>query len=283
VKLSDPRYIEADGARLAVWERPGAGPPILFLHATGFHARCWDEVIARLPGRRCIALDLRGHGRSAKPEPPSNWRIFGEDAAAVARALCLRGATGVGHSMGGHAVTLAAALEPEAFGDLLLIDPVFLPEQWYTGPGAELTMVTRRRNHWTSWDDMYARFKDRKPFDRWNRKVLLDYCEFGVLPAPDGHGCVLACPPAFEASIYRTSTAPESNIYPEVATIGRPVRVVRASRFTRRIEDFSHSPTAPETASRFKNGKDLHYPERSHFLPMEAPELIAELLADSRA
>jgi pimeloyl-ACP methyl ester carboxylesterase len=278
VKLADPRYIEVDGARLAVWERPGADPAILFLHATGYHARCWDEVIARIPGRRCIAFDARGHGRSNKPEPPPNWRPFGEDAAAVARALDLRGASGVGHSMGGHAVTLAAALQPDAFADLLLIDPVILPETWYAGPGEELGMVTRRRSRWASWDDMYARFKDRRPFDRWNRKVLLDYCEFGILPAADGHGFVLACPPTFEASIYRTSTATESNIYAEIATVRCPVRVVRASRFTRRIDEFSHSPTAPDSASRFQNGTDLHYPERSHFLPMEAPELVAELL-----
>src|SRR4051794_4908927 len=98
------------GLDVAVWDWPGAGPPLLFAHATGFHGRCWDQVIRRLPGRRAIALDFRGHGRSSKPEPPYPWREFGEDLAEVARQLDLRDAVGVGHSMGGHSIVLAAAL-----------------------------------------------------------------------------------------------------------------------------------------------------------------------------
>ena len=277
-RIGEARFLEVNGARLAVWERPGEDPPVLLLHATGFHARCWDEVIARIPGRRCIAFDARGHGRRSKPEPPYLWRDFGRDAAAVARALGVRGATGAGHSMGGHALALAAALEPAAFAELVLIDPVILPEAWYKGPGDELSMVARRKNHWASWEDMFQRFKDRKPFDRWNRKVLLDYCEFGLVPAPEGRGYVLACPPAIEAAIYRNSTHPDSNIYREIATIEIPVTVVRMAKFTAEIRDFSSSPTGPELASRFQRGVDLHYPDYSHFLPMEAPDLAADLI-----
>ena len=116
------------GVDLAVWDWPGPGRAIFFAHATGFHARCWDELIRALPGHRAIAVDLRGHGRSAKPEPPYGWREFGEDVAEVARLLDVRDAVGVGHSMGGHSIALAAALRPEAFSSLLLVDPtIFAP------------------------------------------------------------------------------------------------------------------------------------------------------------
>ena len=270
--------IEVNGVELAVWERPGDDPAVLLLHATGFHSRCWDEVIARLPGRRCIAFDARGHGRSSKPAPPYPWREFGRDTAALAQALGLRGAVGVGHSMGGHAVTLAAALEPEAFSELVLIDPVLFPEAWYQGPAAELRMVANRRNRWASWDDMYLRFKDRKPFDRWNRKVLLDYCEFGLSAAPDGDGFMLACPPEIEAAIYQYGSHPDSNIYAELSNVRIPVQVVRASRFNAERFDFTTSPTAPDVASKFPNATDLQFPDHSHFLPMEAPDLAADLI-----
>src|SRR3954454_6043345 len=116
-----------NGLDLAVWDWPGAGPPILFAHATGFHGRCWDAVIRRLPGRRAIAVELRGHGRSAKPDPPYRWSDFGADVAEVARQLDLLGAVGVGHSMGGHSMAIAAARRPEAFSSLLLVDPVIFP------------------------------------------------------------------------------------------------------------------------------------------------------------
>src|SRR5213082_2521923 len=94
--------IHANGEQLAVWDWPGAGPPFLFAHATGFHGRCWDRIIERFPGRRCLAIDARGHGRSSKPAPPCSWRDFGPDLAAVAEHFDVRDAIGVGHSMGGH-------------------------------------------------------------------------------------------------------------------------------------------------------------------------------------
>lgn len=261
-----------------MWERPGEDPPIVLLHATGFHARCWDDVIARIPGRRAIAFDARGHGLSSKPEPPYHWRGFGGDAAALADAMGVRGSVGVGHSMGAHSVTLAAALNPSAFSELVLVEPVIFPEAWYRGARPDLPMVSRRKNHWASWDDMFQRFKDRRPFDRWNRKVLLDYCEFGLLPVPEGRGYVLACPPAIEASVYRASTEPEANIYREIASIQIPVRVIRAGRFSEVAHDFSASATVPDLATRFPNARDFHFPDHSHFLPMEAPDLAADLI-----
>jgi hypothetical protein len=39
---------------LADW--PGDEPPVFFCHATGFHARIWDQVVSRLAGLRCIAF-----------------------------------------------------------------------------------------------------------------------------------------------------------------------------------------------------------------------------------
>lgn len=31
------------------WGTRGQGPSLLLLHATGFHARLWDQVVAALP------------------------------------------------------------------------------------------------------------------------------------------------------------------------------------------------------------------------------------------
>ena len=51
----------------------------------------------------------------------------------VAKELGLRGAVGVGHSLGGHAMALAAAMEPAAFSSLLLVDPVIQMPDRYDG------------------------------------------------------------------------------------------------------------------------------------------------------
>lgn len=272
-----PGFIEVNGAKIAYWEQPGAEPAIVLCHATSFHGRCWDRVTARIAGQRSIAMDLRGHGLSAKPAPPIPWRDFGMDVAALCRQLGLRGAIGVGHSMGGHSVTLAAALAPEAFSRLILLDPVIVPEAAYTGPVAEPHFARKRRNRWPSWQEMLERFRTRSPFDRWDEKVLRDYCEYGLLVAPDSDGFVLACSPEVEGAIYEYSRARESNIYPEIATIRIPVTILRSERtqLPGASMDMLASLTARDLAAKFADAED-QVVEYSHFIPMEAPAFVAE-------
>jgi lipase len=271
--------ISVNDVEIALWEWPGEDPPVFFCHATGFHARCWDQVIARLPGRHIFALDIRGHGRSSKPAPPYEWRKFGTDIAQIAAELGLSRALGVGHSMGGHAVTLAAALRPESFASLLLIDPVIRSRGAYVGPWREAHFVAKRRNRWDSAQEMFDRFQDRPPFAAWDPAVLRDYCNFGLLPDRDGF--VLACPPAIESAIYENSPAPSSDIYTEIDTIRIPVRVVRSVKQMDHSDVMGRSPTAPELASGFAHGQDIPTAEYSHFIPMEGPEFTARLVEES--
>ncbi|MEO7145380.1 MAG: alpha/beta hydrolase [Bryobacteraceae bacterium] len=279
LKMPEPRMMAVNGVDLAVWEWPGAEPAVLLCHATGFHGRCWDQVVRRLPGRRVLAVDLRGHGHSTKPAPPYTWRAFGEDVAAVVDALGLESAVGVGHSMGGHSVTLAAALRPEAFGRLLLLDPVIFPPEAYAGARAGEHYTARRRNRWASAEEMFERFENRPPFASWDRAVLRDYCGYGLLPAADGDGFELACPPAVEASIYANSTAGDADIGEEIARIEIPVRVVRSARpVTPNALDMGASPTPRGLAARFRLGKDAHVDAYGHLFPMEAPGLVAEMI-----
>jgi pimeloyl-ACP methyl ester carboxylesterase len=271
--------LRVNGLDLALWEWPGDGPLLVFVHATGFHGRCWDQVIRRLPGRRAIAVELRGHGRSEKPAPPYHWRDFAGDLAEIARQLDWRDAVGVGHSMGGHSVALAAALRPEAFASLLLIDPVIYPPAYYgRGQFGDSSFIQRRRNEWQSPDEMFQRFRPRLPFAQWQEEVLRDYCEWGLLP--DGGRFVLACPPAVEASIYAASNAAGANPYAQLAAVEQPVTVLRGGiPWDLEKFDLSASPTAPDAARAFPRGRDVRLEGRSHYIPMESPELVASELA----
>jgi lipase len=274
--VTGPRFFDINGAQLAIFERAGSEPPVFLTHATGFHARSWNQIVERIPHRRSIAFDMRGHGLSSKPGPPYHWRQFGEDTASLARELTLHGATGVGHSMGGHSLALAAALVPHAFAELTLIDPVIMPRALYTGRQREPHYVRKRRNHWKSPDEMFEQFKDRPPFRDWDRAVLRDYCNYGLVPAADGDGYVLACPPDVEASIYEASALNDANLYDEFGKVEAPVTVIRAPRFmpAEGPMDMAASYTAPDLATHFRRGRDIVVPH-SHFIPMENPGLVA--------
>jgi pimeloyl-ACP methyl ester carboxylesterase len=273
------RRVRSNGVDLCVFEWAGEGPPVLLAHATGFHARTWDAVARRLPGRRLVAVDMRGHGRSERPEERYRWDRFGEDVADLVRVLDLRDVVAVGHSMGGHSVTYAAAMEPERFAALLLLDPVISRRPPAVAQPREdgssgTSFVARRRNEWSSAEEMVERFRGRSPHSLWRPEVLEDYARYGLLAAPEGEGYVLACPPAVEAEIY--SASHEFDIYPLLPRVQAPVRILRARPPAPGEQAFTASPTDPALASEFADAEDVLLGDLTHFIPMQAPELVAE-------
>lgn len=279
--------ISAHGVDLAVYEwgvsRPDK-PDVIFFHATGFHGRCWDQVIKHLNDLHCYAMDTRGHGRSDKSAYPFTWADLGRDAAAVVRELNVSNALGIGHSSGGNMLTCAAAANPGAFGALLLVDPAIFPLKQYSlhSYTPDNHFVMRRRTQWGSVDEMVERFRNREPFNRWQPEVLRDYCEYGLLPSSDGEGYVLACPPIFESNIYNSARlAQNSEVYESVPQIDVPVRVLRSGMGTSESSNtLMLSPTAPDLAEQFQQGEDVVLRDNSHFIPMESPDVVAWYIQD---
>jgi pimeloyl-ACP methyl ester carboxylesterase len=284
VPTSDPRapelvYREARGLRFAVWEWPGADPPLLFAHATSFHGRIWDQIVREFPAQRCLAIEARGHGRTSQPPPPYHWHEFGADLAVLAEGLGLTGAIGIGHSMGGHTLVSLAASRPSTLSALLLIDPTIRPPELYGAPAMDVSFVRKRRNHFQSADDMFRLYHNRPPFHAWSAAVFRDYCDFGLLPQEAAFR--LACPPNVEASIYECSKEAEANLHPVLPSVLQPTVVLRTGYVGDR--PFSQSPTDPHLAARLPHGSDVLLASHTHFIPMEDPDLIAhhirELLA----
>lgn len=285
------RVFDAPAVRLGYYTwGPESAPAVLLVHATGFHARCWDRTVAALPdGYRVVAVDMRGHGRSDK-RGPYVWESFGRDLEAFVRGLNLRGAIGVGHSMGGHCVTQVAAWMPDAFSRLVLVDPVILDpalvasNRHQTFDAVEDHPVARRRNQWASWQEMFERFRDRHPFSRWRPEVLEDYCRYGLLPRTNGDGFELACPPVVEAATYMGNS--QTGIHALLPLVRVPVVVLRApgrAPGDPEVMDFSKSPTWPGLADALPDGRDVFLPGHSHFIPMEDPELVARFIVDADA
>lgn len=269
------------------WGQPSDRPSLLLLHATGFHARLWDQVVAALPhGTHVIAPDQLGHGRSAKPASLSDWAVTADALLPLVDRLAGAPLIGCGHSMGGYVLTRLAAARPDAFAHIFLIDPVIMPPEFYVGaadapvPDPAEHPVARRRARWDGWEAMNAHFASRPPYAYWQSEVLSDYCRYGLLPAVDGGGWDLACPPALEASVYQNAL--RTNPHGWLERLGVPASVIRARTGERAGNlDFSVSPTWPGLGSAIGAVRDEQWTDQSHFIPMEASGRLAALLADA--
>lgn len=104
---------------------PRDGAPIVLVHCFTCAIDWWDELRPGLEGggHRVIAVDLLGHGGSEKPDDGYSMEDQAEMLADVLRALEVRGATVVGHSLGG---TVATALATESKG---LVDRLVIVDQ----------------------------------------------------------------------------------------------------------------------------------------------------------
>ncbi len=281
--------VSANGLNLRVWEwnaqLRGAEPTLVLVHATGFHGRCWDSVIPHLGQRHVLAVDQRGHGGSDAVAFAS-WADFCADLAALLETLQVSQAVGVGHSMGGHATVGAAAVRPESYQRLVLIDPVILAPDYYRYPEQTSPVtdpvdhpVARRRSHFVSAEEMLERYDDRPPFCHFTPDSFAAYCHYALVQDPKAGDMKLACDPLYEATIYHTVSS-NPGILQQVSQCSLPVHVVRAIEppSAAALAGFRYSPTWPRLAAHFPQAQDHYHPELSHFMPMEAPEWVAGMI-----
>jgi pimeloyl-ACP methyl ester carboxylesterase len=121
----------SSGSLHALQMGPPRGAPVLCVPGLSANARSFDALAARLAarGRRVIALDLAGRGRSPARAPGSHgWKRHAEDVLEVAGKLGFATVDLVGHSMGAFVSMQAAALAPAQIARLVLIDGVGPPE-----------------------------------------------------------------------------------------------------------------------------------------------------------
>lgn len=255
----------------------GQAPTLLLTHATGFHGRVWDSLIARLPRMHVISVDLRGHGRS-ETSVIESWQQVTDDVTGLIDVLALPAWIGVGHSMGGHVLLRSTAMKRGTAQKLILIDPMIASPGRYADanswfPSDEMHPAARRKRTFSSVDEMIDRFRNREPYRSFDADVMRDYCVHGLAPRHDGaEGLELACAPETEASVYMTSHQ-SGGIMDLLNRAELPVLVVRAPILEQR--SFKSSPTWPGLAGALPQGRDLFLPDYSHFVPFEAPALIA--------
>jgi pimeloyl-ACP methyl ester carboxylesterase len=278
-------FIESsDGVQVAVHDLGGGTglerPVLLFSHATGFHALVWLPLATELADRfRCVGIDLRGHGLTELPAGVSAaWTGMADDVVAVLESGLLGGATvhGVGHSMGGAALVLAAERLPGRLHSLWLYEPVIVPPGMGIlsddGPNPMSDAATRRRARFDSVEHALANYRAKPPLDQLHPDALEAYVRGGFAPQPDG-SIVLRCRPEVEAEVFRF--AGSSGAWASAITLEVPTAIVAGRRGGMGPVAF-----APFAAEAMPQGSLIDRPALEHFGPLQDPAGMAVDIAD---
>ena len=115
------------------YQETGGGTPVLLVHGNWATSSWWEPTRARLPsGRRGIAPDMRGRGRTRGPDNDYSIASLAEDLRSFADALDLGRFDLVGHSLGSCVAMQFALVYPDRLRSLMVVSP-----GWIDGmPGA---------------------------------------------------------------------------------------------------------------------------------------------------
>jgi pimeloyl-ACP methyl ester carboxylesterase len=119
-------YVDIDGQPIHYDEYGSGELSVVWLHCFGGSARIWRSLIPLFPGFRSIAIDTRGHGRSAKSvdrpgEAGVGMRRLADDVYRLTEALGVSRFAVIGHSLGGGMALRLAVDHPESLRGIVSV------------------------------------------------------------------------------------------------------------------------------------------------------------------
>jgi pimeloyl-ACP methyl ester carboxylesterase len=124
------RLVASPAGRIHLVEQ-GSGPLVLLVHGFPESWYSWRHQLPVLAaaGYRAVAVDVRGYGRSSRPEGVAAYRMLElvEDNVAVVHALGERTAVIVGHDWGATIAANSALVRPDVFRAVGLLSVPYAP------------------------------------------------------------------------------------------------------------------------------------------------------------
>jgi pimeloyl-ACP methyl ester carboxylesterase len=138
----------APGVALALRRWRPAGDPdgrFLLVHGLASNARLWDGVGRDLAarGHEAVAVDLRGHGQSDKPDQGYDFQTVTDDLLAVIDGLGWQRPVAVGQSWGGNLVVELAWRAPEQVAGVAAVDGGTIDLRWHYPVWSECARALR--------------------------------------------------------------------------------------------------------------------------------------------
>lgn len=186
-------------------------PRLLFAHANGFPGSSYRSFLGPLAERFDLhPLDRIGH----HPDFPvgHNWLALRDELLHTLEHLD-EPVIGVGHSMGGVLMAMAAEAAPERFRCVVMLDPPLMLglDAWAMKAAKRFGFIDRvtpagqsqgRRAIWPDRDAMRHALRRRRLFRRFTPEALDDYVAGGTRLLDDGQA-VLLYDPQVEVEIFR--------------------------------------------------------------------------------
>jgi pimeloyl-ACP methyl ester carboxylesterase len=117
-----------DGVALFFEEAGCGGPPVVLVHGWGCnHTFMAPQFVHFRSAHRIVAVDLRGHGQSDRPQQAYSIPAFADDLAWICPELTLERPVLIGHSMGGAIALELVAQRPDLPSAIALLDAAVLP------------------------------------------------------------------------------------------------------------------------------------------------------------
>lgn len=213
---------------------PTSGPPVICIHGLTRNARDFEDLAPRIAalGRRVLAVDVRGRGRSARDPKPLNYHpgTYAMDIIALLDATGVERAAFIGTSMGGIIAMVLASIRPQAIAATVLNDvgpelsPVGLARiGGYVGETPTLA-------DWAA-AAAYAKAINGAAFPRYMDADWTTFARRLVDPAPDGT-LALAYDPAIAVPFKAADPkAPPADMYPLLRALAAcgPLLLVRGA------------------------------------------------------
>lgn len=256
-------------------------PQVCIGHGNGFPPEMYQPLAQALGvDYPAICLPARPWWPDSDPNAIKDWSFLAHDLAEGLEAHDLAPIIGVGHSMSGVGLAMAAAKYPTLFRAIILIDPVFLPPLWvslgrllryFRQPFKHMVEGTlRRRREWPNRQAAYDHFRKRSLFQNCSDEMVRLYAEGITRPLnpsePDGT-MTLAYPPEWEARIFGHMSYNQWR-YPKKITV--PCLLIAGAN--------SDTFLPPAQAAWGKRRPDIpliKITEAGHLVPFEQPEASA--------
>jgi pimeloyl-ACP methyl ester carboxylesterase len=122
------KQIRRDNVTLAYEEAGRGDPPLVFIHG-GFadHTHFTPQFDYFKRNHRVLAMDLRGHGESDKPQQDYTMTAYADDIHWLCQQVGIKKPIVIGHSMGGLIALETAARYPDYPAGIVVMDTPIAP------------------------------------------------------------------------------------------------------------------------------------------------------------